>query len=129
MAVGKSIQLILARQLASCVATPILLVDEENALIYYNEPAEAIFSQRFDETGEMPAAEWTSRFAAHDEDRNPIPPDDRPMKRAIVEGCPVAQTMWLQSANGAWLHLRITAIPLLGEKGALCGAMSIFWAI
>ena len=129
MAASKSIQLILARQLASCIATPVLLVDDENALIYYNEPAEAIFNQRFDETGEMPASEWTTRFAAVDEDRNPIPDDDRPMKRAIVEGCPIAQTMWLRSSNGAWLHLRITAIPLLGEKGVLCGAMSIFWAI
>jgi hypothetical protein len=129
MAVSKSIQLILARQLASCIATPIVLVDESHALIYYNEPAEAIFNQRFDETGEMPAAEWTSRFAALDEDRQPIAPDERPMKRAMVERCPIAQTLWLQNSNGAWLHLRVTAIPLLGEKGALCGAMSIFWAI
>ena len=52
---SKSIQIILARQLASCIATPVLLVDAQNALIYYNEPAEAIFNQRFDETGEMPA--------------------------------------------------------------------------
>jgi len=129
MAAAKTIQLILARQLASCIATPILLVDDENALIYYNEPAEAIFNQRFDETGEMPAAEWTSRFAAVDDDRNPIAPDERPMMRAVVEGCPVSQTMWLRSSNGAWQHLRITAIPLFGEKGVLCGAMSIFWAI
>ena len=72
MSTSKSIQIILARQLASSIATPILLVDAENALIYYNEPAEAIFNQRFDETGEMPAAEWTARFAAVDDDRNPI---------------------------------------------------------
>ncbi len=129
MAASKSIQVILARQLASCIATPILLVDDENALIYYNEPAEAIFNQRFDETGEMPAAEWTSRFAAVDDDRNPIPPDARPMKRAIVEGHPVSQRMWLRSSGGDWQHLHITAIPLFGEKGLLCGAMSIFWAI
>ena len=41
---AKSIQIILARQLASCIATPVLLVDAQNALIYYNEPAEAIFN-------------------------------------------------------------------------------------
>ena len=56
MAASKPIQIILARQLASCVATPILLVDAVGTLIYYNEPAEAIFHQRFDETGEIPAA-------------------------------------------------------------------------
>jgi hypothetical protein len=126
---SKSIQIILARQLASCIGTPILLVDELNTLIYYNEPAEAIFSQRFDETGEMPAAEWTTRFAAVDDDRNPIPPEDRPMGRALAECRPVSQTIWLRSSSGDWLHLRITAIPLIGEKGLLFGAMSIFWTI
>ena len=129
MSTSKSIQVILARQLASCIATPILLVDEQNSLIYYNEPAEAIFNQRFDETGEMPAAEWTSRFAAVDDDRNPIPPQDRPMMRVLVECVPVSQRMWLRSSNGDWRHVNITAFPLIGEKGLLLGAMSIFWTI
>ena len=129
MATAKSIQIILARQLASCIATPILLVDEQNALIYYNEPAEAIFNLRFDETGEMPAAEWTSRFAAVDDDRNPIPPEDRPMMRVLAEGRPVSKTMWLRGSGGDWQHVHITAFPLIGEKGLLFGAMSIFWAI
>lgn len=129
MTASKSIQIILARQLASCIATPILLVDAQNALIYYNEPAEAIFNQRFDETGEMPAAEWTSRFTAVDDDRNPIPPKDRPMGRALTECAPVSRTMWMRVSGGDWRHLHVTAFPLVGEKGQLFGAMSIFWAI
>ena len=129
MTTSKSIQLILARQLASCIATPMLLVDDQNSLIYYNEPAEAIFNQRFDETGEMPAAEWTSRFTAVDDDRNPIPPNDRPMGRVLAGGTPVSQTMWMRNSEGEWRHLHVTAIPLIGEKGVLFGAMSIFWAI
>ena len=129
MVTSKSIQLILARQLASCIATPRLLVDDQNALIYYNEPAELIFNQRFDETGEMPAAEWTSRFTAVDEERNPIPPQDRPMGRVLAGGSPVSQTMWMRVSGGDWRHLHVTAFPLVGEKGQLLGAMSIFWAI
>jgi PAS domain-containing protein len=129
MSTSKSIQMILARQLASSIATPILLVDDTNALIYYNEPAEAIFNQRFDETGEMAAAEWTSRFAAVDDDRNPIAPEDRPMGKALAECSPTSQRMWLRSWNGDWRHVQVTAFPLIGEKGLLFGAMSIFWAI
>ncbi len=77
MASSKSIQIILARQLASSVAAPILLVDAEGTLVYYNESAEEIFNQRFDETGEMPAEEWTARIAAMDDERKPIAPEDR----------------------------------------------------
>ena len=129
MSDSKSIQIILARQLASSIATPILLVDAQGALIYYNEPAEAIFNQRFDETGEMPAAEWTARIAAVDDDRNPLPPENRPMMRVLAERHPVSQKIWTRSSDGEWRHLRVTAFPLIGERDALLGAMSIFWEI
>jgi PAS domain-containing protein len=129
MPTSKSIQLILARQLASSIATPILLVDAEGVLIYYNEPAEAIFNQRFDETGEMTAAEWTARIAAVDDDRNPIPPENRLMSRVLTERRPVSYSMWTRSTDGQWRHLHITAFPLIGERDALLGAMSIFWEI
>jgi PAS domain-containing protein len=129
MSGSKSIQFILARQLASCVAAPILLVDAEGTLIYYNEPAEAIFNQRFDETGEMPAAQWTALLAAMDEDRNPLPPEERPMMRAITNRYPVSQTLWIRRSDGEWRHLHVTAFPLVGERDVLLGAMSIFWEI
>jgi PAS domain-containing protein len=129
MAAAKSIQIILARQLASSIAAPILLVDAEGTLVFYNESAEAIFNQRFDETGEMPAAEWTARIAALDDDRNPIPPENRPMSRVLAERRPISQTMWSRSTDGEWRHLHITAFPLIGERDVLFGAMSIFWEI
>ncbi len=129
MATSKSIQIILARQLASCIATPILLVDAVGTLIYYNEPAEAIFNQRFDETGEIPAEQWTTRMTALDDNRNPISPEDRPMMRVLAERNPVSQTLWIRRSDGDWRHLRVTAFPLIGERDALCGAMSIFWEI
>ena len=49
----KEIEVILTRQLASYLAVPVLIVDTDGTLLYFNEPAEAIFARRFDETGEM----------------------------------------------------------------------------
>jgi PAS domain S-box-containing protein len=129
MAASKSIQIILARQLASCVAAPILLVDAEGTLVYYNESAEAIFHQRFDETGEMPPDEWTTRIAAMDDDRKPIPAEDRAMMRVIHKRHPVSQAMWLRGSDGEWRHVHVTAFPLIGERDTLFGVMSIFWEI
>jgi len=129
MSTSKPIQIILARQLASGIATPILIVDTVGTLIYYNEPAEVIFNQRFDETGEMPAAEWFTRIAAVDDDRNPIAPEDRPMMRVLSERSPVSQSMWIRRSDGEWRHLNVTAFPLIGERNVLFGAMSIFWEI
>ena len=126
---AKSIQIILARQLASSIATPILLVDADGTLIYYNEGAERIFNQRFDETGEVAAAEWTARIAAVDDQRNPMPAADRPMMKVLAERHPVSQTMWTRATDGEWRHLHITAFPIIGERDTLLGAMSIFWEI
>src|SRR5262249_60913135 len=125
MAASKSIQIILARQLASCVATPILLVDATGTLIFYNEPAEAIFHQRFDETGEVPPGEWTVRLAALDDDRKPIAPEDRPMMRVLSEFAPLFQTLWIKRSDGEWRPLRVNAFPLIGERDESVGARSM----
>jgi len=129
MAASKSIQIILARQLASSVAAPILLVDAEGTLVYYNESAEEIFNQRFDETGEMPPEEWTARIAAMDDERKPIAPEDRALMRVIHKRRPVSETIWLRSSDGQWRHVHVTAFPLIGERDTLYGAMTIFWEV
>ena len=129
MSTPKAIQIILARQLASCVAMPILLVDTEGTLIFYNEPAEVILNKRFDETGEIPAEEWSELVTVTDEDRNPIPPEERPMRAALLQRRPISRTIWSRGGDGPWRHLQVTAFPIVGEGDRLLGAMNIFWEI
>ena len=129
MSTSKAIQMILARQLASCVAMPILLVDAEGTLIFYNEPAEAILNQRFEETGEIPAHEWNRLVTVVDEDRNPVLPEERPMRVARLQRRPVSRTIWMRSGDSEWRHLHVTAFPLVGEGGQMLGVMNLFWEI
>ena len=126
---AKSIQIILGRQRASSVSAPILLVDAEGTLVYYNESAQAIFTGPFDETGEMTADEWTTLIAARDEARNPIPAEERPMMKAIAHRHPISQTISLGRPEGDWRHVHVTSFPLIGERDTLFGAMTIFWEI
>ena len=129
MSFSKEIQVILARQLASCLAMPILMADIEGTLVFYNEPAEAILNQRFEETGEMPAHEWVKLFAIADEERNLIPPDERPMSLALTKRQPVSRTVWIRTGADTGRHVSITAFPLIGQAGKFLGAMMIFWEI
>lgn len=124
----KPIQVILARQLASSLAMPILIVDTGGTLIFYNEPAEAILGQRFEETGEIATDTWSRLFAIEDEERKPIAQQDRPMMLALSERRPYSRTVWMQCGNREWRHMNITAFPLIGEAGQFLGAMMIFWA-
>lgn len=127
MSAPKPIQLILARQLASSLAVPILLVDTEGTLVFYNEPAELILDQRFEETGEIPADTWSQLFAVEDEDRKPVAQEDRPTMRALSERRPISRTVWMRCGHREWWHVSITAYPLIGEGKQFLGAQMIFW--
>jgi len=129
VATSKAIQMILARQLASCVAMPVLLVDAEGTLIYYNEPAEDLMQQRFDETGEIPAEEWNHLVTVADDNRVPLPPDERPMRAALLTRRPVSRRLWTRRGHAPWRQIQVTAFPLVGEADQLLGAMNIFWAV
>jgi PAS domain-containing protein len=56
------IELILMRELAGHLATPIFVIDPAGDLLFYNEPAELLLGTRFDETGMLPFAEWSTMF-------------------------------------------------------------------
>lgn len=129
MASPKPIQLILARQLASTLAMPILIVDTDGTLIFFNEPAEVILGQRFQETGEISADTWCKLFAIEDEERKPIAQEDRPTMRALSEKTPVSRTVWMQCGYREWRHVNITAFPLIGEAKQFLGAQMIFWEV
>lgn len=126
---AKPIQLILARQLASSLAMPILLVDTQGTLIYFNEPAEMILNQRFEETGEISADTWSTLFALADEERKPIAQEDRPTMMALSERRPFSRTVWMQCGHRDWKHMSITAFPLIGEGSQFLGAQMIFWEV
>ena len=124
-----SIELILARQLASCLAMPVGIVNAEGTLVYYNEQAELVINERFDETGDMKEEVWTSFFAIEDLDRKPVPVEAWPLVVAYKEQRAVSQIVWLRCRDDAWRNISFTAFPLIGQHGRFEGAMTIFWEV
>ena len=126
---AKAIPIILARQLASYVAMPILLVDAEGTLIFYNEAAETLLEERFEETGEIPADEWNNWVTVADENRNPMPVDERPMRAALLQRRPVSRRIWTRRGERPWRQVQVTAFPLVGAEERILGVMNIFWEV
>ena len=125
----REIEVILTRQLASYLAMPIFIVDTAGTLLFYNESAEAILGQRFEETGEMPAAEWSSRFRTVGDDGAPIPPERLPLMIALQEKRPAHLLFWIQGLDNVRRRIETTAIPLMGQAGRYLGAVAIFWEV
>lgn len=124
---GYDVELILMRELASCLSTPVFLVDPAGTLIYYNEQAEKLLGRRFDETGEMPASEWGTIFAAADDSGSPIPPEALPLVAALRDQSPSYKTMRISALDGVQRRLQVAAIPIIGRADRLLGAVALFW--
>jgi PAS domain-containing protein len=123
------IQIILIRQLAGYLGVPLFLVDPNGALLYYNEPAEAIVGMRFEETGAIPAETWTSMFQQTDEQGQAIPREELPLMLALATRRPAYKRFYIHGMNGVRRHLEVAAIPIVGLQGEFLGATSLFWEI
>lgn len=125
----KEIEAILARQLASYLAMPIFIVDPQGTLVFYNEPAEKILGRRFEDTGEMPVAEWSTIFKPVDKAGAPLTPDTLPLVVALNERRPAHSSFRIRGLDGVLRQIEVTAFPLIGQADRYLGAVAIFWEI
>lgn len=123
----KDFEVILTRQLASALATPIFIVDPDGTLVYYNEPAEKILGHRFDETGEMPLSDWSKVYTPTDEQGHEIPPSRLPLVIALSAKHPAHMGFWIVGQDNVRRHIEVTAFPLLASGDISLGAVAIFW--
>ncbi len=121
------IELILMRELADLLATPMFVVDGAGGLVFYNELAEDLLGRRFEETGPMPAEEWSTIFGPLDTDGNPMQPTELPLVIALREGRAAHTTFDIRGLDGTPRRLETTAIPLVDSSGTLVGAAALFW--
>jgi PAS domain-containing protein len=123
----KPVEMILMRQLASSLAMPIFLVDPAGNMLFYNEPAELILGRQYDDTGEMPFAEWSTIFDPRTDDGERIPPHALPLAIALEKRRAVYGTLWIRGLDGIARRIGVTAFPLEGQGQRHLGAVAIFW--
>jgi PAS domain S-box-containing protein len=123
----KSLPLILAREFASNLATPLVILDENGSIVFFNEPAERIIGQTPAELGNLAEREWRARFSAHRLDGTPVGNDDQPTAVARRERQPAHETLVYTMLDGQQRTLSVTAIPLLGREQGLAGVVAVFW--
>jgi len=123
----KNLLLILARDVASKLATPMFVVDAEGTLVFFNEAAEAVLGQSFADAGEMVAEEWSTGFSPVDAEGRSLPLRELPLGIALFEGRPAHRTFRIRGADGVERDLAVTALPLLAHPDELVGAVALFW--
>ncbi len=127
MVAQRALELILMRQLAGYLTTPILLFDAEGNLLFFNRAAEALLGRRFADTGETPWLEWIRLMPLYAEDGSLIPPEERPLPVTLRTHHPVHRRVRLKGPDGGFMHIASTIFPLEGQSGRHLGGVIVFW--
>ena len=125
----QAIELILTRQLASCLSVPILIVDPQGDLVFFNESAEPILGRRFEETGSIRRGEWSALFNPTGEDGKPVPREEQPLFIATNKLRPAYRRSWIRGLDGTNRQIEGIAFPLRGISGRFLGAVGVFWEV
>jgi PAS domain-containing protein len=120
------IEIVLARQWASCLSTPILIVDPHGDLLYFNEAAEPIVGRRFDETGVIRRGEWSALFRPRDVDGKQVPRERQPLLIATEERRIAWRHVWIRGLDGVDRQIVGVAVPLLARDNRLLGVIGLF---
>lgn len=123
----KHLALIIARELASQLATATFISDSGGNLVFYNEAAEAILGRTFAEAGAMPADGWTSQFLLEELDGTPMPLERMPAGIALMEQRPAHGKLWMTGLDGERRQLSVTAVPLFASATECVGIIALFW--
>jgi PAS domain-containing protein len=123
----KHLVLILAREFASQLSTPVFITDAEGRIVFYNEPAEELLGRTFAESGELAASEWYGMISVETLDGRPCPVDEMPGGIARRERQPAHSTLRITGLDGRQRVIEDTAFPLLGHDDELYGSVAIFW--
>ena len=124
---SKHLVLILAREFASNLATPMVVVDKQGQLVYYNEAAEEVLGLPFAEAGEMPLDDWVEGFAPRTPDSEPISAESRPTRIALDQRRAAHERFRITSRDGRERQVAVTAFPLFAHADEFVGIVAIFW--
>lgn len=123
----RSLPLILARELAANLATPMFLIDGEGTLVYFNEAAELMLGRTFADVGAITANEFGSRLQLAEPDGTPMRRRDSPAGVAFLRREPSHRTLVATSLDGSRRQFEVTAYPLFGKIGEMHGVLTVFW--
>lgn len=123
----KHLALIIARELASQLATATFIADAVGNLVFYNEAAESVLGRTFAEAGSMPAEGWTTQFQLEELDGTPMSLESMPAGIALLEQRPAHGELWMTGLDGERRQLSVTAVPLFASATECVGIIALFW--
>jgi PAS domain-containing protein len=124
---SKHLILILAREFASKLATPMFVADAKGDVVYYNEAAERVLGRPFAEGIEMSADEWVSLFHPETLEGRPMELTEMAAGIAFLERRTAHGPLRITGLDGHRRTVAVTAFPLFARADEFVGMVAIFW--
>ena len=123
----KHLILILARELASNLATPTLIADEQGQVVFFNEAAEAVLGGPLADLADVSIDALGASFSPRTSDGEPLAQEDLPGRVAMDKRRAAHERMWVTSRDGVDREVSLTAFPLFAHADEFVGIVVIFW--
>src|SRR5438128_10401877 len=107
----KNLILILAREFASKLAIPMLIIDGEDRVVFFNEAAEELLGTTFAEATQLDAEGWTALRGAEDLEGRPLGVREWPAALAVQAGRAVHVSPVLTGPRRGRPAIERTAFP------------------
>jgi PAS domain-containing protein len=114
------LEMILARELSSHVAVPMVLVDADGEVVYANDSARPFL--RGSSEGSERVGSVSEVFLTEDGH-----PGLEPFRSVLREGRPAHARLYVKTDAEALPVVLITVFPVGGESGCQVGVVGIFW--
>jgi PAS domain-containing protein len=124
---SRPLDLILARNLIATLAMPAFLVDNDGAVVFYNDAAGRLLGKSFEETGRLTRDEW-GHIGPVDEEGNPVEHERLPLTVALREGRPAHGRFRICTDERSVVEIETSALPLVSDE-TFHGALVVFWPV
>jgi PAS domain-containing protein len=125
----RSLPLILSRELAANLSTPMFLIDAAGTLVFGNEAAELMLGRSFSDLGSVSANDLGTMLTLRGLDGEALRRRDTPPGRAFLQREPAHQTLLVTALDGTDRAVECTAYPLFGRDEEMHGVLTVFWEV
>ena len=118
-----------SRQLATHLATPVWIIDDQGELVFFNEPAEVALGIAFSEIGSLVAVDLAAMFDVTEVSGEPLAEDDLPVITTLRTQQPSSRRLRFQAKDGVWRVVDVMAMPINVHGDRFLGVFSAFWEV
>ena len=122
----KSIELILFRQIGNYLSQPMIIINSEGILAFYNDATEKIHGKSFSEVGEIPLDKWSVLFKPRNKNGKRISPKTLPLYTAFTAHHPAQGEFYIKNLRGETYKIEAFAFPIISQIDGFLGAISLF---